>query len=112
MIIRRHCQLSRVVVNDAQIWSVPEKGLTEGISNASLTLSDFDGGANSIRWHPSASEVLAAGAKNKLSIIDVAKGQLVKSPMLVFSLLIRSHGAGAEKFTYKLEGSGKDIVSG
>ena len=91
--------------------SIPDEGLKENLTTPLVTFSgaffvmnneqnsrtdrhlpaEFEGGANAVRFHPSAAQVAAAGSKNKLSVLDLAQG--------------------AERFSVRTDGPGKDVLS-
>ena len=73
-----------------KLWNIPSEGLT---SNLTAPTAKFDGYdiVHTLAYHPSASNILAAGHKNGLSVLDLE--------------------AGAEKYSFKVEGFGKDIAS-
>jgi len=77
--------------NTLKIWNIPAEGLASSLSTPVQEIKEVDGGALCVRWHPSASNVLAMTTKNKLAIVDVKNG--------------------TEKYAFKVEGYGKDLLS-
>lgn len=67
------------------------------LTEARFRSPDFEGGANSIKFHPTAEGVLVAGGKNKLSLIDVAKGTFSACCLLALRPLVPPACSGPDR---------------
>ncbi|DAZ94709.1 TPA: hypothetical protein N0F65_012662 [Lagenidium giganteum] len=59
-----------------KLWHLPENGkMEEDISEAATTLNDINAPASGLRFHPSASDVLAVHAQQDLLVFDLLQSQ-------------------------------------
>ncbi|XP_026873062.2 coronin-1B isoform X1 [Electrophorus electricus] len=74
------------------IWQVPDGGLTEPLTDASVTLEGHSKRVGILAWHPTALNILlTAGCDNVLCVWDVGTGELVYQlsdihPDLIYSV--------------------------
>jgi coronin-1B/1C/6 len=59
-----------------KIWSIPEEGLTQTITEPTVSLEGHMKKINNVLWHPTANNVLlTAGGDNKILLWDVERGK-------------------------------------
>jgi coronin-1B/1C/6 len=59
-----------------KIWSIPEEGLTQSITDATVTLEGHMKKVSNVCWHPTANNVLlTAGSDQKIQLWDIEKGK-------------------------------------